>query len=117
MATPRAHPSSDRPIGARERSEVERALDAAETAAAGQRQTAYDRGVDHAYHWVLGRLSHGPVTGAPTDAVPDMQQLTAENDAASVQLEDRTLPDVTREYMQGVHWVLSWVCGYRDDWR
>lgn len=43
-----------------------------------------------------------------------MDLLTAEVDAATVQLEAGPLTTLPRDYTQGVHDALAWVCGHTE---
>ncbi|MGW0367243.1 hypothetical protein [Streptomyces sp. NPDC002990] len=67
-----------------------------------------------AYQWALGRRARAPVTSADGRGVPDLPLLTAEVDAAVVQLDDPTTPADLRDFTRGVHDALGWVCGYSD---
>ncbi|OKK17718.1 hypothetical protein AMK16_20685 [Streptomyces sp. CB00455] len=71
-------------------------------------------GAAAAYRWALGRTARAPVTSAHAHGVPDLELLTAEVDAAIVQLGDPTLPVDLRDFTLGVHDALGWVCGYND---
>ncbi|MET9365955.1 hypothetical protein ABZX93_34335 [Streptomyces sp. NPDC006632] len=72
-------------------------------------------GVAAAYNWATGRAPRAPVTGtAARHRVPDLPLLTAEVDAAVVQLEDPTAQSGARDFTRGVHDGLAWVCGYSD---
>jgi hypothetical protein len=77
----------------------------------------FSSGASAAYRWALGRTDRSPVTGAGAGAaedVPDLQALTAEVDAAVVQMEDPTSRPGPRDYSRGVHDALAWVCGHSD---
>ncbi|WP_084717820.1 hypothetical protein [Streptacidiphilus carbonis] len=104
-------------IGTRDRTDVEHAFEELEAdAAAPQRQTQYSRGALAGYLWALGRGTMAPVTGARPDyAVPDLVHLTAEVDASVAQLDDRIHRMAPRDYLQGVHDALAWLCGLRED--
>ncbi|MBC3840884.1 hypothetical protein GXW82_13200 [Streptacidiphilus sp. 4-A2] len=80
-----------------------------------QTQTEFYRGVTTGHLWALGRADAAPITGVRGAAVPSLAHLTAEVDAATVQLEDRTLHTVARDYIQGAHDALVWICGYSND--
>ncbi|MEV6651630.1 hypothetical protein [Streptomyces sp. NPDC051219] len=103
-------------MGTRRRAEVEAAHHALDAEAAGpDRQTQLSRGALTGYLWALGRGEDAPITGARGEGPPDIPQLTAEVDAATVQLEDTTQRMVPRDYIRGVHDALAWVCGHSDD--
>jgi hypothetical protein len=103
-------------VGGRPRADVERAYGALEAAAAApQTQTQFSRGALSGYVWALGHATAAPVTGADSHGAPDMLLLTAEVDAALVQLSDQSLRTVPRDYVHGVHDALAWVCGYSDE--
>lgn len=80
------------------------------------RSPQYSGGASAAYRWALGHSDSSPVTGA-VDArgIPDLQLLTAEVDAAVVQMEDPTSPPGPADYSRGVHDALAWVCGHSDE--
>ncbi|MDJ0346249.1 hypothetical protein QMK19_19280 [Streptomyces sp. H10-C2] len=102
-------------MGTRRRADVEEAHRELEAVAAGPaQQTQLSRGALTGYLWALGRGDPAPVTGATCDGVPDIAMLTAEADAAVVQLADFTQRTVPRDYVQGVHDALAWVCGHND---
>jgi hypothetical protein len=76
----------------------------------------YSSGASAAYRWALGRVDRSPITGARrAEGVPELQALTAEVDAAVVQMEDPTSQPGPRDYSRGVHDALAWVCGHSDD--
>ncbi|MFC1413519.1 hypothetical protein ACEZCY_29765 [Streptacidiphilus sp. N1-12] len=103
-------------IGARRRSEVEREhrdLDA--VGAAPHRQTQFVRGALTGYVWALGHADAAPITGLREKGVPSTQGITAEVDATLVQLASQPLRTVPRDYVQGVHDALAWVCGFQDE--
>ena len=104
-------------VGTRSRTDVENAFAGLEAAAAApQRQTQYSRGALAAYLWALGRGSRAPVTGARPDSdFPDLPHITAEIDASVAQLDDRLHRMVPRDYLQGAHDALAWLCGLRED--
>ncbi|MCP3820145.1 hypothetical protein NLX86_19190 [Streptomyces sp. A3M-1-3] len=116
MSTQQKGRHKDRTVGTRLRAEVEEAHSALDAAAAGpDRQTQLSRGVLTGYLWALGRGEDAPITGARIEGPPDIPQLTAEVDAATVQLEDTTQRTVPRDFIRGVHDALAWVCGHSDD--
>jgi hypothetical protein len=80
-----------------------------------QTQTQFYRGVITGHLWALGHADAAPITGARGAVAPSMEYLTAEVDAATVQLEDQTLRTVARDYVQGAHDALVWICGYSND--
>lgn len=103
-------------VGVRPQVDVERAHDALEAvAAAPQTQTQFSRGALTGYVWALGRGTSAPVTGSHRHGTPNLGQLTGEIDASVMQLADQALRTVPRDYVQGVHDALAWVCGYSDD--
>ncbi|MFC4608626.1 hypothetical protein ACFO9E_12455 [Streptomyces maoxianensis] len=80
------------------------------------RSPQFSSGASAAYDWALGRADRAPVTGAgDAESVPDLQVLTAEVDAAVVQMEDPTGRPGPRDYNRGVHDALAWVCGHSDE--
>ncbi|MET7540677.1 hypothetical protein [Streptomyces sp. NPDC005507] len=84
-------------------------------AAEGGPSPQYSSGASAAYRWALGRADRSPVTGAgDAEGVPKLQALTAEVDAAVVQMEDPTSGPGPRDYSRGVHDALAWVCGHSD---
>lgn len=101
-------------VGVRLRGEVERTCAAlgAATAAVDTRPP-FSRGALAAYLWALGRAAQAPVTGASLVG-PDVGRLTAEVDASLVRLDDPTLPETTREYLEGAHQAFAWLCGHSD---
>ncbi|MFJ1705966.1 hypothetical protein [Kitasatospora sp. NPDC088346] len=96
--------------GVRAAADVARAHDRIRDTEDGARR----RGALAAYRWALGRAHSAPLTGAAAGDVPSLEALTAEVDASLVQLEATTRPSVGREYIQGVHDALAWVCGHSD---
>ncbi len=97
-------------------SQVDRAFECLEAEAAGpDRQTQYARGALAGYLWALGRGEPAPITAQSSDGAPAMEVLMAEADAATVQIQDSTQRTVPRDYLQGVHDALAWVCGHTDD--
>ncbi|QIQ00996.1 hypothetical protein [Streptomyces liangshanensis] len=116
MTTQQTGPHGDEHVGTRPRSQVEEAFRALEAvAAAPSGQTQLSRGAMTGYLWALGRGDVAPVTGAAGQGAPDLSALTAEADAATVQLEDATRRTIPRDYIQGVHAALAWVCGHSDE--
>ncbi|GAB3658663.1 hypothetical protein [Streptomyces sparsus] len=102
-------------VGIRGVAEAEDAFRRLEKTAAGpDRQTQYSRGALAAYLWALGRGDAAPVTAYTVAGAPSMETLTAEADAAAVQMEDSTQRSVPREYLHGVHDALAWVCGHTE---
>ncbi|WP_455351735.1 hypothetical protein [Streptomyces sp. SYSU K217416] len=115
MSTQQKEPYKDLTVGTRLRAEVEDAQRALDASAAGpNQQTQLSRGALTGYLWALGRADDAPITGARVEGPPDIPQLTAEVDAATVQLEDTTQRTVPRDYTRGVHDALAWVCGHSD---
>jgi hypothetical protein len=103
-------------VGVRPRAEIELAYDALNAAAVSpQTQTQYSNGALTAYLWALGRASHAPVTGSGDAGAPTLARLTGEVDASVAQLADQAQRTIPRDFVQGVHDVLAWVCGYSDD--
>ncbi|QMU77058.1 hypothetical protein GXW83_16445 [Streptacidiphilus sp. PB12-B1b] len=114
-ATPN-HTHGTQVIGARSRTEVERSLDSLHgTVGSHQTQTQFYRGMESGLLWALGRAESAPITGARGAREPGMGAITAEVDAATVQLENQTLRTVARDYVQGAHDALVWICGYSND--
>ncbi len=101
-------------VGTRPYEDVERAYRRREAAAPGAGRPQFAAGAITAYRWALGQQTRAPVTGAAGGAVPSLPALTAEVDAALVQLEDTTLRGGPREYTEGAHDALAWVCGYSE---
>ncbi|MFC8916839.1 hypothetical protein ACGF5F_14895 [Streptomyces sp. NPDC047821] len=104
-------------IGTKPRTQVEAAYQRLEhKAAAPGLGTPFSLGAVAAYQWVLGRAAAAPVTGATAGGgVPSSQLLTAELDAAVVQLGDPTEGPERAAHVRGVHDVLAWVCGLVDE--
>jgi hypothetical protein len=103
-------------VGVRRQVDVERAHDALQAvAAAPQTQTQLSRGALTGYVWALGRASAAPVTGSHGHGTPSLGQIMGEIDASVMQLAEQTRRTVPRDYVQGVHDALAWVCGYSDD--
>ncbi|MEU7106319.1 hypothetical protein ACFQ2B_02465 [Streptomyces stramineus] len=104
-----------RRVGVRAYAEVELAAESLTAPEAGRdRSPHFSAGASAAYRWAAGRAHSSPVTGASAPGKPDLHLLTAEVDAAVVQLDDRTGQDSNREYVRGAHDALAWVCGYSD---
>jgi len=103
-------------VGVRPRAEIELAHHALNAVAlAPQTQTQYSNGALTGYLWALGRGTAAPVTGAGADGTPTLAGLTEEVDASVMQLADQAQRTVPRDFVQGVHDALAWVCGYSDD--
>ncbi|MCM2579952.1 hypothetical protein [Streptomyces meridianus] len=115
MATHSSAAPGSGAIGTRSRTDVENAHAALEDAASPLGADAYRTGALSAYRWALGRSVSAPVTGAPGGGTPPLETLTAEVDAALVQIEDLTRDPAALTYTQGVQEALAWVCGHRDD--
>ncbi|MCH0543382.1 hypothetical protein I3F58_28300 [Streptomyces sp. MUM 203J] len=75
----------------------------------------YASGALDALRWALARGGSAPVTGARGGLVPDLHTLTAEVDAAAVQLDDPVCPVDARAYTLGAHEALAWLCGHTDE--
>lgn len=99
-------------IGVRPRADVDLALKY--LTARSEAPAQYALGAAAAYRWAMGRAARAPVTGTDARRVPDLRLLTAEVDAAVVQLEDPTTEAGVRDFTRGVHDALAWVCGYSD---
>ncbi|MEV6792029.1 hypothetical protein AB0M87_08545 [Streptomyces sp. NPDC051320] len=107
-----AEPAEDDRVGTRYRSEVEAAYrKSAASAEEPARQTQLARGLLTGYRWALGHSAVAPVTGGATNGPPGLGQLTAEVDAATVQLEGAAQRGVSQDHTQGVYDALAWVCG------
>ena len=117
MTDPSAPVRAEDFIGTRPRTDVEHAFDGLEAAAAApQRQTQYSRGALAAYLWALGRGTSAPITGARPDFdIPDLAHITAEVDASVAQLDDRLHRMAPRDYLQGAHDALAWLCGLTEE--
>ncbi|MEU9798533.1 hypothetical protein [Streptomyces sp. NPDC051000] len=116
MTTQRADQFDSDRIGTRPRAEVKRRHDALEADSLGPHGgTQLSKGALTGYQWALGRGDGAPVTGAVAESTPDLDLLTAEVDAATVQLEAGPQQTLPRDYTQGVHDALAWVCGHTDD--
>ncbi|MEV3988807.1 hypothetical protein AB0J57_07845 [Streptomyces sp. NPDC049837] len=109
--------NQDAMIGTRPRAQVEAAYQRLEhKAAAPGLRTPFSLGAVAAYEWALGRTAEAPVTGATVlGGVPSSHLLTAELDAAVVQLGDPTESAERAAQVRGVHDVLAWVCGLVDE--
>ncbi|CCB71637.1 protein of unknown function (plasmid) [Streptantibioticus cattleyicolor NRRL 8057 = DSM 46488] len=102
-------------IGGRSRHAVEHAYEElTDQVTRTDARTPYADGALAAYRWALGAGGSGPITGTPGAAPPDVERLTAEVDASVVQTEDRTQSAAGHAFAEGVHDVLTWVCGLRD---
>ncbi len=102
-------------VGVRSFAEVEEAFRRLEAEAAEpDQQTQFSRGALTGYLWALGRGGPAPITAQPVDEAPVLEDLTAEADAATVQMEDSTQRTVPRDYIHGVRDALAWVCGHTD---
>ncbi|WP_329466778.1 hypothetical protein [Streptomyces sp. NBC_01431] len=99
-------------IGMRSRGDV----DVAVRYLASRREVTgqFAMGAAAAYRWALGRTARSPVTGTQARGLPDLRLLTAEVDAAAVQLDDPTLPPGARDFTLGAHEALAWLCGYSE---
>ncbi|MDN3293298.1 hypothetical protein QWM81_04385 [Streptomyces ficellus] len=104
-------------VGIKPRVQVEGAYRRLEHAvAAPGLRTPFSMGALAAYGWALGRVTEAPVTGAVgTGRVPSSHLLTAELDAAVVQLADPTESLERVDHVRGVHDALAWVCGLVDE--
>lgn len=103
-------------VGVRDSAQVEQAFQRLEAGAAGpDQQTQYARGALAGYLWALGRGEPAPITAQESDGAPGLEVMTAETDAAIVQMEDSTQRTVPRDYLHGVHDALAWVCGHTDN--
>ncbi|MER0449793.1 hypothetical protein ABR738_35520 [Streptomyces sp. Edi4] len=114
-STPETGPEQDDRttlIGVRTRGDADLALRYLTTRSETPAQFAL--GAAAAYRWSLGRSDRAPVTGSAARHLPDLTLLTAEVDAAVVQLEDPTSDGGVRDFTQGVHDTLAWLCGYSD---
>ncbi|MFG2721259.1 hypothetical protein ACGFW5_23610 [Streptomyces sp. NPDC048416] len=99
-------------IGVRPHDDVDLALEY--LTARSEAPAQFALGVAAAYRWSMGRSERSPVTGTAVRRPPDLPLLTAEVDAAVVQLEDPTSQAGARDFTRGVHDGLAWVCGYSD---
>ncbi|MFE9534406.1 hypothetical protein [Streptomyces sp. NPDC006691] len=100
-------------IGVRSPSDVDLALKYLTNRSDAPAQFAL--GVAAAYRWAMGRVDRAPVTGmSARRPPPDLRLLTAEVDAAVVQLDDPTTQGGVRDFTRGVHDALTWVCGYSE---
>ncbi len=113
MTTPRNTPQEEAPlVGVRTYADIDRALkDHADRGGSPE----FSAGVAAAYEWAMCRTDRSPVTGTDNaHDIPGLPLLTAEVDAAVVQLEDPTIQTAARDYIRGAHDVLAWICGYSD---
>ncbi|WP_434587335.1 hypothetical protein [Streptomyces sp. A5-4] len=102
-------------VGVRNPDQVEQAFQHLEAGAAGpNQQTQYARGALAGYLWALGRGEPAPITARPTGGAPGLEAMTAETEAATLQMEDSTQRTVPRDYIHGAHDALAWVCGQTD---
>lgn len=102
-------------VGVRTFTDVERVFRHLEAEAAGpDQQTQFSRGALAGYLWALGRGGPAPITAQAGDEAPALEDLTAEVEAATVQMEDSTQRTVPRDYIHGVREALAWVCGLAD---
>lgn len=108
--------SEETRVGTRTYADVELARKHVNAGEAGQsRSQQFSSGASAAYRWALGCADRSPVTGAGEgEGVPDLEALTAEVDAAVVQMEDPAAQAGPRDYSRGVHDALAWVCGHSD---
>ncbi|MGW0366690.1 hypothetical protein [Streptomyces sp. NPDC002990] len=105
--------SAEVETGARSFTQVEEAFRRLEAeAAAPDQQTQFSRGALAGYLWALGRGGPAPITAQPVDGAPTADDLTAEVDAATAQVEDSTQRTIPRDYLHGVRAALAWVCGH-----
>lgn len=115
MSLPNAERHEQDLVGTRTLAEVEQAHRALEAVGAGPtQQTQLSRGALTGYLWALGRGDQAPITGASSEGAPDLSLLTAEADAAVVQLADAAQRTTPRDFTQGVHDALAWICGHSD---
>jgi len=107
----------DTRVGVRQRAEVQQAYERLEAAAAGpQQQTQYARGAMAGYVWAMGRTgATAPVTGERCAEQPSDKVIESEREAADAQLANQVLRTTPRDYLQGVHEALAWICGVRDN--
>ncbi|MET9801058.1 hypothetical protein [Streptomyces sp. NPDC006368] len=102
-------------VGVRTFTDVEEAFRRLEAEAAGpDQQTQFFRGALTGYLWALGRGGPAPITARSVAKAPALEDLTAEADAATAQMEDSTQRTVPRDYIHGVRDALAWVCGHTD---
>ncbi|WP_328536021.1 hypothetical protein [Streptomyces sp. NBC_00344] len=97
-------------VGTRYRWEVEAAYRKLE-ASAGDQQSPLANGLLTAYSWALGHTTTAPVTGDVSAGAPGLGLLTAEVDAATVQLEGAAQRGIPQDHIQGVYDALAWICG------
>jgi hypothetical protein len=108
-------PTHPQLIGARPCSAVEEAYETLrKQTARADPHAQFTQGALEAYLWALGGDTSAPLTGARTVGVPGLERLTSEIDTAVVQLEDVTQQAGPRDFTQGVHDALAWVCGLSD---
>lgn len=113
--TEQTGPSDETHVGTRYRSEVEAAHRKLEAKAAEPgRRPPFDLGLLAGYGWALGLSGRSPVTGRASTGAPDVGLLTAEVDAATVQLESAAQDGVPQDHVQGVFDALAWICGQLD---
>ena len=116
MAEPSALQNVTHLVGVRPRADVELAHHALNAVALSpQTQTQYSNGALTGYLWALGRGTNAPVTGSGTPGAPTLAGLTEEVDASVMQLADQAQRTDPRDFLQGVHDTLAWICGYSDD--
>ncbi|MFJ6632504.1 hypothetical protein ACIQMR_14045 [Streptomyces sp. NPDC091376] len=108
--------SEEQLVGIRAYTDVELAQKQLISATAEQGPSPqFSSGATAAYRWALGYAQHSPVTATgEADLAPDLETLTAEADAAVVQMEDPTSRPGPRDYSRGVYDALAWVCGHSD---
>ncbi|MFG2138317.1 hypothetical protein [Streptomyces sp. NPDC048650] len=115
MGTQQPDAHGESAVGIRSRAEVVHAREALEGLPPGHsRQTRIAQGALAAYRWALGVEAASPITGARGGGSPALPLLTAEVDAAAVQLEGTARDTAARDYIQGVHTALAWICGHID---
>ncbi|MQY40819.1 hypothetical protein SRB17_88520 [Streptomyces sp. RB17] len=98
-------------VGVRLCVDVETLLDDL-TSGHGAGSPQFQAGEVAAFEWALGRSESSPVTGRGVPCAPDLAVLTAELDAATVQLENPSGSPGSSDYLRGIHAALNWVCGY-----
>jgi hypothetical protein len=100
----------------RPQAEVELAHQALNAAALPpQKQTQHSNGAVTGYLRALGAGTAAPVTCSGTPGAPTLAGLTQEVDASVMQLADQSQRTVSRDFLQGAHDALAWLCGYSDD--
>ncbi|MFD3531348.1 hypothetical protein [Streptomyces sp. NPDC058664] len=108
-----AHTAEGEPrIGVRTYTEVDLALGRVEERTSETPQ--FRAGAAAAYQWAMSRTERSPITGAEACGSPDLPLLTAEVDAALVQLVGPAIPEDSHAYVRGAHDALAWICGQRD---